>query len=418
MSQSNLFYFNINNHDIEILISKIQSGSADYTLDKMIENGLFADRAQAVRERLNFIDSEELIRIRQEEERLIQERNNVNRKQQIIDFCNQIADNQKNLEEIKISIINNLVSLEEIEQNLHESRLSPEICNKIRYYITGKRQIDFYLWKDLPPLLNDRTDIYFFGQPASGKSCILANFFSYINKYGLFIENAHSIIGVNYKNLIQSEYDLGYLPERTGEGVNYITFDLIDPNNSNDKYPLNFIEMSGELFDQATTNKISENNLNAKNYLNNDNRKLLFFVIDYDRHVQSIMTPDGSTPQGNKMVAILSLLDEFGAFEKTDGIYILVSKADLFPPGIDPTKFASDWLNENYLAFINNCKHLKEKYKKEISITAYPYSIGNLTLKSSYVYERDYKWASKMVEEIVSKAFFNKSKGGWFGFFK
>jgi hypothetical protein len=348
--------------------------------------------------------------------RIIQ--NNDYRKQQIIDFCNQIADNQKNLEQIKIDILNGIVSLEEMSRFLNESRLTTEILSKIEYFITGKRQIDFYLWKDLPPLLSDRTDIYFFGQPASGKSCILANFFSYINKYGLFIENVHSIIGVNYKNLIQSEYDLGYLPERTGEGVNYITFDLIDPNNSNDKYPLNFIEMSGELFDQAVSNKISENNLNAKNYLNNDNRKLLFFVIDYDRHVQNAIMPDGSTPQGNKMITILSLLEEFGAFKQTDGIYILVSKSDLFPQGVDPTQFASDWLHENYLAFINNCKHLKEKYKKEISITAYPYSIGNLTLKSSYVYERDYTWAHKMVEEIVSKAFYNKSKGGWFSFFK
>ena len=115
--------------------------------------------------------------------RIIQ--NNDYRKQQIIDFCNQIADNQKNLEQIKIDILNGIVSLEEMARFLNESRLTTEILSKIEYFITGKRQIDFYLWKDLPPLLSDRTDIYFFGQPASGKSCILANFFSYINKYGL-----------------------------------------------------------------------------------------------------------------------------------------------------------------------------------------------------------------------------------------
>jgi hypothetical protein len=301
---------------------------------------------------------------------------------------------------------------------LNQTRLTPEIYNKIGYYISGKKQIDFHLWKDLPPLLNDRTDIYFFGQPASGKSCILANFFSYINKYGLFIENAHSIIGVNYKNLIQSEYDLGYLPERTGEGVNYITFDLIDPNNINDKYPLNFIEMSGELFDQAAIGGVSDNNLNAKNYLNNNNRKLLFFVVDYDRHVQNTLNPDGNTPQGAKMLTILSLLDQFGTFKQTDGIYILVSKADLFPAGVDPVQYAGDFLNSNYMSFINNCKNIKQKYKSEFEIKAYPYSIGNLTLKSTYVYERDYTWAKKMIEEIVAKAFSNKPKGGIFSFFR
>jgi len=381
-SQSNLFYFNINNHDIEILISKIQSGNTDYTLDKMIDNGLFADRAQAVRERLISIDSEELKRKREEEERIIQEEKNVVRKQQIINFCNQIADNQKGLEEIKISILNGVVSLDEMAQNLSESRLSPEIFNKIGYYISGKKQVDFYLWKDLPPLLSDRTDIYFFGQPASGKSCILANMFSYIDKQGLIIENTHSLVGTQYKNTIQYEYDLGYLPERTAassDGVNYITFELTDPVNQEHKHPLNFIEMSGELFDQASMGGVSDNNLNAKNYLNNKNRKLLFFVVDYDRHVQNTLNPDGNTPQGAKMLTILSLLDQFGTFKQTDGIYILVSKADLFPVGVDPVQYAGDFLNSNYMAFINNCKNIKQKYKSEFEIKAYPYSIGNLT---------------------------------------
>jgi hypothetical protein len=420
-SQSNLFYFNINNHDIEILISKIQSGNTDYTLDKMIDNGLFADRAQAVRERLISIDSEELKRKREEEERIIQEEKNVVRKQQIINFCNQIADNQKGLEEIKISILNGVVSLDEMAQNLSESRLSPEIFNKIGYYISGKKQVDFYLWKDLPPLLSDRTDIYFFGQPASGKSCILANMFSYIDKQGLIIENTHSLVGTQYKNTIQYEYDLGYLPERTAassDGVNYITFELTDPVNQEHKHPLNFIEMSGELFDQASMGGVSDNNLNAKNYLNNKNRKLLFFVVDYDRHVQNTLNPDGNTPQGAKMLTILSLLDQFGTFKQTDGIYILVSKADLFPIGVDPVQYAGDFLNSNYMAFINNCKNIKQKYKSEFEIKAYPYSIGNLTLKSTYVYERDYTWAKKMIEEIVAKAFSNRPRGGIFSFFR
>ena len=193
--------------------------------------------------------------------------------------------------------------------------------------------------------------------------------------------------------------------------LNYITFELTDPINSGQHHPLNFIEMSGELFDQATMGGVSDNNLNAKNYLNNNNRKILFFVVDYDRHVQNSINPDGNTPQGSKMLTILSLLDQFGTFKNTDGIYILVSKADLFPAGVDAVKYAGDFLNENYMSFINNCKNIKQKYRGEFEIKAYPYSIGNLTLKSSYVYERDYTWAKKMIEEIVAKAFSNRSRG-------
>ena len=408
------FYYDLNSHDIEILILKIQSGNPIFSLEKMIEKGLLPEKNNEIKSRLAQIESEALSLQHIEAERLRQLQNNDVRKQQIIDFCNQIADNQKGLEEIKISILNGIFTLDDMAQNFQNSRLSPDLFKKIGYYISGKKQVEFYLWKDLPPLLSDRTDIYFFGQPASGKSCILANMFSYIDKQGLIIENTHSLIGTQYKNTIQYEYDLGYLPERTlasSDGVNYITFELTDPINSGQQHPLNFIEMSGELFDQATMGGVSDNNLNAKNYLNNNNRKILFFVVDYDRHVQNTINPDGNTPQGAKMLTILSLLDQFGTFKHTDGIYILVSKADLFPAGVDAVKYAGDFLNENYMSFINNCKNIKQKYRGEFEIKAYPYSIGNLTLKSSYVYERDYTWAKKMIEEIVAKAFSTRSRG-------
>jgi len=414
------FYYDLNSHDVETLITKIQSGNPSFSLEKMIEKGLLPEKNNEIMSRMAQIESEALNRQNAEAERLRQLQNSDVRKQQIIDFCNQIADNQKGLEEIKISILNGIFTLEDMAQNLQNSRLTPDLFNKIGYYISGKKQVEFYLWNDLPPLLNDRTDIYFFGQPASGKSCILANMFSYIDKQGLIIENTHSLIGTQYKNTIQYEYDLGYLPERTvasSDGVNYITFELTDPINSGQQHPLNFIEMSGELFDQATMGGVSDNNLNAKNYLNNNNRKILFFVVDYDRHVQNSINPDGNTPQGAKMLTILSLLDQFGTFKNTDGIYILVSKADLFPAGVDAVKYAGDFLNENYMSFINNCKNIKKKYKGEFEIKAYPYSIGNLTLKSTYVYERDYTWAKKMIEEIVAKAFSNRSRGGLLSFF-
>jgi hypothetical protein len=427
-SSKDLFYFNINNHDIEILVSKIQSGNDDYTLDKMLDNGLLPARAQSVRARILELDAEEESQKREEEEKKRreeeekrQEKINGERKQQVINYCNEIADNRKSLLDIKSDVINGKITLEQMSDNLPDTRLTQEIVNKIKYFIQNKKSVEFYLWNNLPPLLPNRTDIYFFGQPASGKSCILANMFSYINKKGLIIENTHSLIGTHYKNTIQHEYDLGFLPERTdasSDGVNYIPFELLDPENLKDQHPLNFIEMSGELFDNASMGGVSDNNLNAKNYLNNSNRKLLFFVVDYDHHVQDLINPDGNTPQGSKMLNVLALLDQFGTFKHTDGIYLLVSKADLFPYGVDSTEFASDFLHENYMAFIRNCINIKQKYKGEFQITIYPYSIGNLSLKSSFVYEPDDNWASKIVEEIVSKSFYNKPNRGWLSFLK
>jgi Arc/MetJ-type ribon-helix-helix transcriptional regulator len=143
------FYYDINNHDIDVLVAKIQTGGHIFSLEKMIERGLFPDKAEAVRVKLKQLETDILVKQKEEEERMRIIQNNDYRKQQIIDFCNQIADNQKNLEQIKIDILNGIVSLEEMARFLNESRLTTEILSKIEYFITGKRQIDFYLWKHL-----------------------------------------------------------------------------------------------------------------------------------------------------------------------------------------------------------------------------------------------------------------------------
>jgi hypothetical protein len=404
------FYFDLNNHKIEHLINKIKSEDPRYSLEKMVSKGL---------------DENKKIEI---ERILIGDIDTGNRKKFVINYCNQIASNAKGLDEIKKDIINSIIDISEIENFIHESNLTPDLLQKIKYYNSFKKKIDFHLWSNLPPLLDNHTDIYFFGQPQSGKSCILANLFSFINENGLFIQNSHCKVGNIYKDIIYDEYNKGFLPERTEskindgfgtitDGVNYITFDLINPSKRNQKHPLNFIEMSGELFDDAYGDgEVSENNLNAKNYLNNNNRKLLFFVLDYDKHVKNELNPMGETPQGAKMTAILSLLEKFGTFKKTDGIYILVSKADLFDAG-NLEQAAEDFIYDNYKSFIQNCIDIQENNSSEFKIKIYPYSIGNLTMQSTYVYERDYTWSEKIVKEIISKSFY-KRPPVWGRFFK
>jgi hypothetical protein len=135
--------------------------------------------------------------------------------------------------------------------------------------------------------------------------------------------------------------------------------------------------MSGELFDQAYEGGISGNNLAAKNYLNNNNQKLIFFVLDYDMHQKSLSGANGPT-QSSKMQAILALLDAMGTLKKTDGIYIVLSKSDLFPKGIDRNQHALDFMNNNYKSFMENCKDLKEKYREQFKVIIYPFSIGEV----------------------------------------
>jgi hypothetical protein len=411
------FYFDINSHDIEVLVSKIKSGNPEYSIEKMMDNGLLPVRAQAVRERIKEeVEKEEE---KEEEDKIIIKA--IARKKQIIDFCNEIYRDEIGLDEIKIKIQNGFFTMEEIDQYIGESLLSNETLDKIKYFIFNKKEILFYEWKDLPAIQPNRTDVYFFGQPQSGKSCILANFFSYLHKKGLLIENPHCLIGTKYKNTIYNEFNLGFLPPSTldvADGVNYIPFELLNPKIEDREHPLNLIEMSGELFNKAAEEGISDDNLNSKNYLSNKNRKIIFFIIDYDKHIKNKQNPDGSAPQEPKMVLTLSLLERFGTFNQTDEVIILVSKADLFPENTDALNFSNDFIEDNYATFLSNLKKYKRQYNEEFKIKIFPFSIGKLNLKKTYVYEPDYFYTEHIVKELLSNTKYVNTRESIFNIFK
>jgi hypothetical protein len=202
---------------------------------------------------------------------------------EILTICNQIENGKYGVQTIRNLILEGKVSEQQL---LKHTSLNEELINKIKNY--NKRSTDFQSWQDLPPLQLNRTDLYFFGQPGSGKSCILASIFNFCDKHGMIINNTSNHEGTKYMNQLKDEISFGILPDSTAaEGVNYIPIELRNLNDKKLKHPLNFIEMSGELFDQAYEGGISENNLAAKNYLNNNNQKLIFFVLDYEMHQKS-----------------------------------------------------------------------------------------------------------------------------------
>ena len=246
-----------------------------------------------------------------------------------------------------------------------------------------KRPTQFNSWADLPPLEKNRTDIYFLGQPGSGKSCILASLFFHANQEGLIIDNNLNPKGNQYRFQLAEEIEFGVLPDSTladvEKGVNYMPVDLAESidekGNINNIHPLNFVEMSGELFDKAHEEGAGGKNIGAKGYLSNNNKKLIFFVIDYDQHKQRQEGKIASSAQSSKFQNVLSYLDDSGILKRTDGIYILISKADLFPSGVNRTDYAEEFLKNNYRGFYNNCKILKNKHKDNFELYLVPFFI-------------------------------------------
>jgi hypothetical protein len=173
------------------------------------------------------------------------------RKTEIIDICNRIADDRITLDEIKLKILNGIYSLDEIVECFSESKLSIEILEAIKSYINFNLPLDFYEFRDLSPLLQDRTDIYVLGNNNSGKSTFLASLFSYMNRSGLIYRNINSLAGLSYTNNLIYGFDFGFFPQEGVSGVNYICFDLVQPYHTNHFHPLNIIEIGEHAINRA-----------------------------------------------------------------------------------------------------------------------------------------------------------------------
>ena len=293
---------------------------------------------------------------------------------EVVELCKKIEKGEFSAEKIKNLLISGTLTESQL---LKYTTLGQDLINQIQNY--QKRNTPFDSWNDLPPLEKNRTDLYFFGQPGSGKSCILASIFFYLHHNGMLMNSSQNPRGNVYKDQLINEINVGILPDSTQrDGVNYIPLELRNQNNPSYKHPLNFIEMSGELFDDAYESGISDNNLAAKNYLDNKNKKLIYFVLDYFMENRGMNS--GGTSQTNKAKQILALLDDFGTLKNTDGIFIVISKSDLFPAGVNKNEYAVEFLKKRYLNLYNNIKDKQEQYGFEIKL--YPYSIGEVKLQN------------------------------------
>lgn len=272
----------------------------------------------------------------------------------------------------------------------------------------------FPKFSDLPPLREDSSDIYFLGMPGSGKSTMLAALFAYCNEAGVMRNIVDNQFGNKYRNQLVLGMAQGYLPASTPtEFINFIPVDM-KYQGQNNFQQLNFIDMAGEKFRRVADEGIQEFAA-YKNYLNNANPKCLIFVVDFfeNNRVESLK-------QDQNLQQVLALLEKFGILKKTEAVYLVVTKADLFP---SPNKqeYADHYIANKYRNFLNACLDAKKTYN--FVLKSFPYSIG--PAKLSYILEDcnpetnlnlvDYP--KLLLEQLEEDMSYRKggSLGGWFG---
>jgi hypothetical protein len=305
------------------------------------------------------------------------------------------------------NINNGLYQNHEIRELVHNNTLTRnDILNNTHINIHVLAEImgdpvEPMLPPPLPPtnsdvlLLENRTDVFTFGVVGSGKSLFLGAVFAYAHSQGLYrtemadkaatqytdfliraINNGRPIVGtaidyalylpVTFKNKEEERVKKGFL----GKAVWKQKF-----------HPFNFIEMSGEHFQDI----YSADNIFKwlKEYLfESQNRKIFFFTIDFFiHHTNSEDQLEAS--QSAQFQNVLNFLEQNELLGDTIAICLLITKWDLCP---NPSKEAAiNFLENNYKNLYETCKD-KARSNKHLDFKIFTFSIGDVRSSNSYIY--------------------------------
>lgn len=268
------------------------------------------------------------------------------------------------------------------------------------------------------PLKENRTDVYFFGILGSGKSCLLGGVLHYAKTAG-HLEIKGNGKGVKYGNSLIRNTKMGYVaPPTPIQGANYIEAILTDEDDI--EHPVNIIEMSGEMV-RATYELESTQNveidgrvyrtIGSNDFLHNDNKKIIFFIIDYKETIDPYVTRS-IADQSSQLEYALSLLDDDGVLSKTADIYIVLTKSDLLPGGADNKAEAKAFVEREYKSLYKNTLRYGKKHRFDVNILTY--SLGKFMLGSTFIYEP--KYSKNIYNAIIASSFVEKRKR--FRFFK
>lgn len=327
-------------------------------------------------------------------------------------FLNSINLNHTTVDEIQMNLANGLITILDLQQQTNLSQKTIQLLVNLN---TSGRTTIFKTIEDLPPMEEGKTDVYFVGVPGSGKSTILSGLLYIAHKKGLLLNNSHNQGGAQYQDLLINDMRKGLLPAATASGsYNYIPLSLQGEDGA---HPLNVVEVPGENYNQMYNNGDVESFLN---YINNGNKKIIIFVIDSLVHNEGYSNNANQLDQSLVYANILELFRVNQVLEKTDSVYIVVNKFDAikntryFGDSRQDTELALDFVQNEFLSFVNNCKNAREQSKNQFKIKVVPFSIGEVQM-STFVNYINEDFCSSLLNNIINDSFIQKGgkRGGW-----
>jgi hypothetical protein len=272
----------------------------------------------------------------------------------------------------------------------------------------------------IPKPLNDRTNMFIIGIPASGKSTLLAGMVFYLRKIGRIetvIEN--NDWGAKYFDTIVACLSKNKLPRGTDAAyTTYVEVNIEDDSES--VIPLVIFDLAGETYNQAYDNK---SNINVqKNLIENlehENNKVFIIVIDYEIAMKGHYYMDGSGKEQNQdmqLEFILKTLKNKGTLNYAKGLCLVISKWDMANVNNlsmdDQYKEVKDFLDSRCKTLLSLCFKYSQEFDIEFEIL--PYSLGKFKYNGEIEIKTEY--SQKVYDWICTLPRLNAPKSG--GFFK
>ena len=250
----------------------------------------------------------------------------------------------------------------------------------------------------------DRTDIYFLGVARSGKSSVLSGLFNAMTTRGTWRYRPN--IGDNGQDGSMAYYN-GLVRAMTAkkppvptafDTINYINIDVPRAGGTRHTAELNFVEISGECFktlsDSLGNGAEVWRRLGASRVLANNNRKVLFFLLDYN---VILGNQDGITlyDQQEALQNALTIFAYDGTgrdhtvgctLSKVSSVGVILTKADLM--GTDDRgerqRIAREYLQNNFASFMSQLSDACRKFRINKADGYRPYVL-TFSLGSFYV---------------------------------
>ncbi len=284
------------------------------------------------------------------------------------------------------------------------------------------------------------TDVYFFGVPATGKTCVLMGL---SRSDSLHINLAAG--GGDYASALQQFTDAGVcVPGTPGTFVTTLEATISSHASNGIVHKINLVEMSGEEFAFGIANNpdhqysFEDMGTGATELLRNNNRKVFFLIIDptanvvrinreiVDRYDEITGQPAEShlvSAVSNQRVLIQKIVNIFenpenaDIMKKVDSIHIIMTKSDTLGNAVVREERALEIFNNKFGHHIidplkNICKEYNINTATNFCPKLYTFSLGTFYLGSRY-YEYEQTDSNRLVRAIRNSTQGAKPKTWW-----